>query len=442
MPEVQYAYSVTVGGYSWDGETSDPAGYGPVDGLQVVRKLVETDLWPAPADVAECRFQLIAPDAATLADLEVGLPVVVEYDDGTLPIVDPNVSFAGRVAEVTSQAHDLGVLYTLSCLDYNADLRQIDVGLVDYPAEDIQARIQRICDEAGLPVTFISAAQLVNVPPIAARTAEPAKLYDLLMTYTRQWPMQFEFIADIVTGPDACSFDYDGTTVTIRVVDTDPTYSAFLELENVGGLVTAVTPSTSTAVGMVQADEVDFSSSYAITKADAVNAVTVSGSKTGADASVTYSLGVEPVVTARVEDVELTDIADYHLLAQAYLPNDVPVVRWVADEFTWYLELGQDHATTCELPDLRGVVTVAGIDPDRNPTQRDWYTGQLVEYTFTLADKRPTYAFQLRRPDFTTAQGTSVLKWNSPALSSLSATWATLNPQDTWDDYRMVKGTT
>src|SRR5688500_15592100 len=107
MPDVSYSYRVRVGPHEWTGDGGDPATYGPVDGLEIIRKVIDTDLWPAPEDVAECKFRVIAESASDWPGLEEGATVAVEYHSPAVgAIISPMESFYGRVAELTCQPHE------------------------------------------------------------------------------------------------------------------------------------------------------------------------------------------------------------------------------------------------------------------------------------------------------------------------------------------------
>lgn len=446
MPDVAYGIRMTVGPYSWLFGMGDTLALPcPVDGLQIIRKVVETDLWPPVEDVAECRFQLIAEQATDLADLAVGMPVRVQYDPAySGGVFSAAETFDGRIGEVPTDPHDLGVVFTVSCLDYTADLREPDVGTVAYPAETIEQRLQRIAAELGqtLTVATFAGQPPETSPMLAARAAAPVKAYDLLNHYLAQWPAMYEAPVGVFHGPMRMQLvpDTDSTGALegwrVEPVPVNPAYDGVLVLEDVGGLVSAV-PNTTGGGAIIGIDgaAVDFDSSYAVTKRDHITAVSVSGDGTGAALSVTASLGVDPPVVATLDGVELSSSADYLALAQMYLPADVPYVRWVADEFLWHL--GLENGSLGSLLDLQ---LVGNIDPATNPSGNAWYAGLLASYTLTVADKRPTYLFQLRRPDFSTEDADDILRWNSPALAGV--TWADLNPADSWDDYRLVRSTT
>lgn len=440
--DIPYTVQLTVGAYSWDFYQGDalplPA---PVDGLQLARKLVASDLWPPPEDLAELKFQLVAATAADLA-IDVGDPVIFRYQHSHTAFPDDD-EFYGRVGEVTMAPHDLGVIFTVSCLDYRADLRELTAGKVDYPAETILARVERIFAEIGHTVTITSVDRLVDTPSVAARTASPTSAYDLITHYLLQWPAVLEFIAGFPRDPALMVLDFDidaeGLFAGWRIspVTTSPTYDPPMHLETVGGLVTAV-PNTNlagTALVGVDGATVEWSSSYAMTKADTINAVTVSGQVGGAEYSITVTTGQVPRVSASIDGVELTTTGPYAQLGAMYLPSGAGT-RWVADAFTWRLELTVT-ADREELGELRSLILVGNLDPDRNPNGDSWYVGLLESYTLTITDSRPVYDFQLRRPDFGSSEATGLIPWNDPQLTGV--TWDDLNPADSWADYRLVR---
>lgn len=441
--DIPYDIELYVGPYSWvfnQGDTlSLPA---PVDGMQMIVKLVESDLWPPPEDVRELKLQLVAAQASDLV-LNVGDVVHMEFDSE-----GADEDFSGRIGEVSMGPHEQGVVYSLSCLDYKADLRELEVGTVAYPAESVQARVERIFAELGQPLTIgtFAGTAPIDVPPLAARAAAPAKAYDLVNHYLNQWPMFYEAPVGVVRGPWRAVLDFDVdavgnlTTWRVEAVAPDPPYDGVLKLEDVGGLATAV-PDTNlagTALTGIDGGQVDWSSSYAVTKADVITDVTINGDGTGAPFSAWATLGATPAVVASLDSVELSDTADYLVLAGMYLPAFVPVSAWVADEFLWLRALSAT-ADRADVGQLRGLLLVGNLDASRNPNGDAWYAGLLTSYTLTVANKRPTYTFQLRRPSFSTAEADDILRWNSAALAGL--TWADLNPADSWDDYRLVRGT-
>lgn len=462
MPDVAYTYRVKVGSHEWEAATSDTADYGPVDGLQIIRKLRDSDLWPAPEDPAECRFQLVVASTADVPDVQLGAAVAVEYyterpSEPGLPYL--RQSFYGRVAELTSSPHDLGTLLTLNCLDYTADLREPTVGgAVAYPAEAVWSRVFRVMAEAGYNVGVedyppgSTIFPSVVGPQLAARDPEAANLYDLVDGYLAQWAADYGYASS--------SANYRGRARMglVPSVSNDqlfgfflhpyferPIYTGPLRLELVGGVYTAVpadNPAAAPRTQIIPATQLDFSAVYAQTKADSPTRVTVAGDKfTVGEAQVTADLGVTPPIVATIDGVQLTNLADATTLAALYLPEYLPADRWVADTFLRHLELGGAAAANANqdtIPPLGTLILVSLLDAAQNPTGRSWFAGQLSGYTFTIADKRPTVAFQLRRSDFA-PPNSGVVTWQSAVLAGV--TWANIDPTMTWDDLRLVRGT-
>lgn len=460
MAEVSYSYRVRVGSHEWAASSGDPAEYGPVDGLSIIRKLVEdSPLWPAQLDTAECRFQLIVASMADVSDVAVGTPVLVEIQR---PAGGPvREAFTGRVADLSATPHKLGMLLTLACLDYTGDLRNITVGAEPWPVETIFQRVTRIMGLAGQPAPVPlalppgSGVMPLASPSVAARDVDAQNAYDLVQHYLDQWPVDYGYAATSVQyrgrGRMNLSAQTDANGVLtgwLLVPQLErPYYAGPLVLTNVAGVwrpvVDADSPNTDPVVLM--ADEVDVSSTYAITKQDSVTRVTVSGDKfivsgVPTPVVVSASLDVDPPVVATLDGVEITDPGTAAVLAAMYLPGEVPVSRWIADSFLWHLELADVGRT---IPDIGVVVTVGGIVPAQNPNGQAWFTGQLAAHTFTLADKRPTYLFQLRRPDWTAGNQSDLVTWQSAVLTQVGGpTWATIDPSLTWDDMRLLRGTT
>lgn len=439
-----------VGPHTWDGAQGDPWAYGPVDGLQLMHKVTDSLTYPSAPEAAEARFQVIVPTAQAGEGMELGAPVAVEL------VVDGGVAatFHGRVGDVTAEPHSLGMLYTLNCLDYVADLRETTVGEVAWPAERIWDRVVRILAEAGYEEPAI---QLVGgLPPqpspyVGPREASPADALSLVDQYLSQWPVEYftshteafgygrpYLIA--VADPDTRVFSH----WAVRVTPEFPSYSAPLgmywnatsgrwELEvrrlSVGGV--PVLPA-----GVIPASEVDWSSKWAITKADAATRVTLSGTFTVGERLVVADSGVVPPVNAQME-VELADVDVAQRLALMYLPEGTPTSRWTADEFTWHLALADDRDVN--VPDLADVVTVWDLDPTRTPTGRRWYTAQVASYVLEVADSRPVLKFTLRRPDLEANGNVQLATWDSPGSDvGPDPTWDTVAPGITWDDFKLV----
>ena len=450
MPDVSYHYRVRVGPYEWTGNTGDPADYGPVDGLQIIRKLVDTPLWPAQRDTDECRFQLIVESTADVDAIELGTPVYVQI---TRPVGGAvKEGFAGRVAELTAVPHSLGMLLTLNCLDYTADLRGVTVGAEPWPQESIWDRVVRVIGLASpLPVSVLptppgSGIFPINVPDVMPRDVDAQDCWELVQGYLDQWAVDYGYLPSSLQYRGLARMnvvpqnDVDGNLTGWQLQPSFdiPGYTGPLRLELRGGLWTAVPVDTGSASGrVIDGDTVDVAATFAITKADTPTRVAVGGTGLFGEYVVTADLGVVPPVNAELTDAELLGPVPALLLANMYLPGELPVSRWMADSFTWHMELDAAGAIPINLGAL---VTVGDIPTDQNPNQREWYAGQVSASTFTIADKRPTYVFTMRRPDFDVPP-TGTASWSSSAIVTNDVKWNTVNPRDTWDDYRLVRGT-
>lgn len=451
MPEVDYRYIVTVGSHTWDHNMGDAATYGPVDGLTITRKLTDSPLWPGQVDVAECAFQLIVATADELADVEIGTPVSVDIRRPHTRGAPGPEQFSGRVADITAQPHPLGMLFTVNCLDYTADLRETTVGDEPWPAESVFLRIQRIMGLVGWPLASMvpvnGVLYPINIPTVAARDVDAQNAYDLVQSYLSQWPMDYgpTIVPDHGYARPQIAAGAGGsgetvTTVTLPYAFENPAYGPPLMLVLDGTGKYAATPvqpgvTAPDGVELVPGDEVDYAATYAITKNDAPRKVTVTSSAW--DGQVVATLGDPPYVNAPVE-TELVDTGDATKLAGMYLPGYEPVARWVADSFVWRLELADAGD---QLPvSLGTVVTIGPVPEDQNPNGKTWQTGQLASVVYTVADKRPYYTFTLRRPDFATDSSGDSISWG--AIGLVGKTWDNISPTDTWDDYRLVRGTT
>jgi hypothetical protein len=449
MPEVSYSYRVRVAGIEWTGTVGDAAEYGPVDGLQIIRKVADSDLWPTRVEPAECRFQLIVASMADVAAIDLGSVVLVEV---RRPAAGPiTESFAGRVNELTATPHDLGMLLTLSCLDYKADLRELIVGDAPWPIESISTRVQRVftlCGWPSVPRDAYLGHNNGSSYTLIGRDVDAQPALDLIEHYLDQWALDYFVFTGGSTDPDYRGLargqavqitDANGVLTGWHISPTFqiPYYTGPLRLELVAGKWSAVAaPAAGAAVAM--ADEVDVSSSYAVTKTDNPNTITLSGPGGGAGPWVlTVWNGDLPQVTATLPDSEIASVNDADVVALMYLPGELAQSRWLADDFLWHLELAAAGAT---MPQLFDLMTVGGIPTDDNPNQREWYTGQVAMATFTLENKRPSYSFQLRRSSFD-APKSGLVTFGSPAVTTQPVTFANVNPRDTLDDYRLVRGT-
>lgn len=149
----------------WDIQKGDPAAYGPVDGLTIGWKLPDNAAYPSQPEIPYATFQVIVASAADFAGIDVGTPVSIHvwdqpasfktpagWLDGSgagLPV--PVATFGGRITELRAEPHPLGMLYSVSCLDYLVDLSDTQVSADDqtgWPGESLENRITRLVNLA------------------------------------------------------------------------------------------------------------------------------------------------------------------------------------------------------------------------------------------------------------------------------------------------------
>lgn len=161
------------------------ASYGLADPLTITQRIADSPLGIlAHPEPDEATFALIAPDSSTYADIQLGHGVAITI----YPVNDlagtPVATFNGRIAGLQGDPHPLGILLTFSCVDYTADLAEIQVGAVNYPVEGVDVRLARVLAEAGVPVPsplFYPAAFAGGLSTkVAARTASLTDLYSML----------------------------------------------------------------------------------------------------------------------------------------------------------------------------------------------------------------------------------------------------------------------
>ncbi len=176
-------YTQTLDGDDIRGD--DTAAYGLADPLTITQKLSADPRLPlSHPEPDECTFALIAPDSSTYAAMTLGDPMVVKLFPLQGSTGTP-VTFWGRVAGMTADPHPLGVKLSVSCVDYTADLAEIPVGAVAYPAENSDVRLNRITDEARIPrVSWSAVPATVPTSPfiigLVARAAGITDAYSLL----------------------------------------------------------------------------------------------------------------------------------------------------------------------------------------------------------------------------------------------------------------------
>lgn len=179
----------TIGGTTWTAtRVTDPDPPAPVPpalvGIRWTDELQDgtrAGAWPRWRAISTAQVVLFMENASEAAWITSGLPVYLEFLTPGTP--DPVVVawWAGRASDPRIEPHDQGVLVTVVCTDYLADLGEYTAGTTNYPAGEADDHMLEIMEDAGLP--DISSAGTGVTPfwdNIAARPAEAGSVLDLL----------------------------------------------------------------------------------------------------------------------------------------------------------------------------------------------------------------------------------------------------------------------
>lgn len=484
MPEHPYHVTVKVGRgtdfHAWTITKGAPAAYGPVDGLQITQATLD-GLWPPTEAPRECRFQLIAAEFDDVPFVKLGamVEVVVRTQAaGTLV-----ASFGGRVAELTANPHDLGVLFTLLCVDFTTDLRGLPVTISEaWPAESVYSRFVRLVNAIGgyvappalgavLAPNGASVAPANNGPLQSTYYFGPASspsevldepvqdAYEILQALLIQWPMDYPGYPDGgLARPQLVPVMGNGamnppTSWSVSPLWENPAYVGAHRLRWVNGLGYALQAAHTNDDSMLPASSVDFTSNYAETKDSSYNVVRVynlaAGYEGGTPGDGYASLNIDPRIEV-VLNCKSPNADARQAMADLYIPAEAPSVRWLADEFIYHGELDPPVPVVGPYrvqPELGAVVTITDIPRRHSPANRSYYSGMIANRVMTIANKSISIAVQLRRPDYA-AYGPGVIRWNSTVLATIGAgatavpRWSNIDQAITWDDLRQLRGTT
>lgn len=476
-----YSVHVEVGTYVWDVTGNDAdhdvaATYGLADPLTITRRWPDSDFQPnVQPDPDEATITIIAPDGATYPLLTMGDPVAVEFfSQGGF--TGNGQSFYGRVASLQAKPHDLGVIYTLTCVDYLADLQETDpVGQFTYPSETLSARMARVMVEARIPVVpaFPSSPASVDV-----RGASPVSLYDYLVHLCEQWQVSSPAVDELgVTalgaGVNRQRRPILRQRITARRLDAVPYELEWVtngrhvawpppaRLTNVAGLqtITVATSASSGSSQVVDAGSVDFDATFTKTKGpDSVSRYAISNSQGVAGVgdnggfNFTNAWPTDPpttnIIASLATELNLGAgtpgglVAMYQRSVNFGRPS--PLVDWGLPLLTW---LPWNLAVNWVMPQLGDVFTAARVATAKSPQGREWVNGVVTGTVLRVAGGRPTVDVQLgslhlyEPSDVAIQLGASlgVCRFDSPILGT--TTLAQLSTRDTFNDYALVRGT-
>lgn len=457
---------------------------------------VESGLWPPAIDPAEVSLSLFASDASELSlDVQLGVEVTLQLfvpHDAATPLLD----WSGVITEATIRPVDYdaatmvfltgggaagpglirGVQCDISAADPVVRLREQVVGQADIPfSEPINDRISRLMSDAGQLLMVPAAVDGVSVSngfsasvvsgdkgsgplTVAARPPEPVNLYDAVMDLLRQWPAIYPRSDLFYTlGYARLGLKLEpGATITWRIFPTmfeQPTVELAplrLELDLSLGLyrlilrpTTLVISSTELTTYVVDGGAVEWDTSFVLTKANAINRVEVTGKFGGTDDVAVATTGQSPQLTTQMA-TDLVTKSDAQAVAKLYLPDVNPVPRWAPDALVWRLELqsGSFDGFTDDyaLPQIGQVVTVGPVLESQSPSGREWMAGQVASVDLTISGGRIEVQLQLVQGAFDPGAVGQLMKYNTARPGSLQ--YSQLLPRDTYNDYRLARGTT
>jgi hypothetical protein len=428
-----YAIKVWAGSYSWTVLSTDPAGYGLADPLTITESLPDTDLFPmVQPSPATASFRIVVANVASLANLQLGDPVTIRYFKGATPAAGdiPVVDFCGRVAQLNCEPHDLGAVYTVTCVDYLADLAEPQVGAVAWPQETLDARVRRILTEAGVSIPadlWFTDFDPSPQPTITARAAGASNAWDLLVHTLDQYRAVFvgfpqstgrAFIQQTTTPANptwasgASSLDMTLGPFQLNDKVRSPSYQPPLRVVNFFGthLLTGDNANTDYPSVIIDTSYVEKAVTFTQRKGTGVNAVSVASDSFGVQ---TATWGLDPKVWANV-DTELLNSADGASLAALYLSPGQPSGKalWVADQFVW--RIARDPSTNWLLPILGRLVTLYDIALKWGVGGQQWWSGTCMAWTFQVAGGEAQAAITVAPWNVDPTQALSPLALNDP----------------------------
>jgi hypothetical protein len=409
------------------------------------------------------------------------------------------VEFYGRVATMTAEGHDLGVMLSLSCVDYTADLATLQVGgSVAWPIETALARLTRLFGELGLTTPTLPAIMLTGPTKYAARNIGWTDGLSAMLDTLDSYYLNSYLAENLSTAiPFSATFDHTtgyrpylvqnivgglldianpflirvGTPWTRRVLYAPPA-----RLTNLAGVytitVTAASSSPTTGAPIIDGGRVTFAPAFTQDKDAGMAPVTIGtdaqgnaytwdwraqigwvagGGYLGAGGFHPYGQAIQlqgPGPTQQLDTIlDVTDAGagpSPAAIVQTFRVPFRPDLRtaWYVGTMEWDLWA---EPSGWRRPELTELLTVARAVAAKLPTSREWVVGMVSATTLTVANGRPVLSIDTL-PDTNDAEnnrnvlGSSlgVASMDSPILAGV--TLAQLSTRDTFADYRLVRG--
>jgi hypothetical protein len=429
-----------------------------------LNRALSSELWPADEVAPILSFTIVGGSYAAVARILKGATVRLRFTAGATTGADletRRIYFDGRVTDLSLRPLRVGavgggtrpaVALDVIAVGYRADL---DAAYVEGTVvqQTSERRVDDLFELAGLEPPAVAENEVETGSTIRGEvTIQNGRLGAELDRILNSWAVRPGDLGPFWIDPRGRARYVIRPRVTIDLLTNyrelqgwdleprwptvDPVLAATLSL--VGG-VWSVTPSTSSAVAndpVIDADHIDRGSIRFAQRSGAnVNTVTVDYiPTTGQQATVSEWNGEMPRVRVEITETLIRDAdgSEADEVAALYLPP-AGAPAWLIESLTWRL----DTDTPGRVPPEPGSAVVVGpLDARHNPNGREWFTGIVGGWTLTIGPK-PEAAIDLRPPHFRLRSAAAgALTW---AAVPAGATWATLNPRDTWDDYRLLK---
>lgn len=467
-----YRADVNAGAYSLISQDGDPVGYGLADPLELSFSVPNSDLAPlVQRDPDEATINVIAPNASTYV-FNQGDPVRATVYSSHASSGN-NYAFFGRIAQLQAQPHKLGILYTLTCVDYLADLAELKAGRVDYPAESSYSRLSRMLAENGIAAPNIDGSPATGNPLVKARVAADegvGGLLELVEEVLAGWTesqvnnetgtaqlntitARYELVPNIVNPGGVAGQGFLSPTVPFKLspIYRPSGWSPPARLNAVGNVhltVATADSSPSTQNLTLDAGAVDFAPVFTQQKGNAVTRVVVQ-TETGFAVSDWTNWGVQQYLpaAATIEATVKTVLNSLPLglvAAGMYKGTIQPdgSLQWTVGVITW--RASRTQASGWQGPMLRRLCAVARVDALNSsshvPTGKPWLAGVVDSLRVRVEAGEVTVGFTLAPMTYTaTGFGIGPLHQATYTVAGLvGVTFAQLSPTDTFTDYLLL----
>lgn len=111
-----YTAHIRVGTHSWDIDSDDPAGYGPLAGLRCAWLAPQDEGWPTQHQPTELVFGIVVAAGDDFDDVDQG--TTVHFTFTPAGYAAPLVNWGGTVRDLVGYPHDAGMVYQITAVDH------------------------------------------------------------------------------------------------------------------------------------------------------------------------------------------------------------------------------------------------------------------------------------------------------------------------------------